>query len=256
MPMGVAAEMALDEKHAREDAIIEASSMLVDCERLHARIAPDACMRYRNSFVHGGENMICKQCPQAKDMDRLAADRPGVKRLVVAVPIGSEMKEENSENEPVVEEVGVAKKVCLDCQNVRSIVGRGLCSSCYSKNKKAGTLDERFPKLGRGVAEANERQFEDFEVAETVSAVAQASENNMGGNGPAVQDIPSAIEKIELHITERDKGLITFLQAWADDERRSIGDQVLFVLDNVVADKRLENDFNLPRECSDGPGPV
>lgn len=34
--------------------------------------------------------------------------------------------------------------ICKACGKVRTIVGRGLCSTCYKRHKKAGTLD-RFP---------------------------------------------------------------------------------------------------------------
>lgn len=35
---------------------------------------------------------------------------------------------------------------CADCDNLKIHLGRGLCSGCYSRHQRNGTLDDLYPR--------------------------------------------------------------------------------------------------------------
>ena len=110
---------------------------------------------------------------------------------------------------------------CAECGRMMSISGRGLCSTCLKKMKKDGTLDEKHPPLrpGRRPAKAEKPET----VAEPVSLVADDADED-----PRI---------VRLEFWERDCVVLVELEKWAAEDRRSVADQILFALDNIIYER-------------------
>ena len=116
----------------RDDAIEAALGGLVECRRFHARIIASRCIEYREKNPER-----CKGCVQVGTMDAAPAE-------ISRIKVDGVKQEAKRKAEPMADK---PKRTCLDCREEKSIIGRGLCGSCYWKHKNAGTLLERFPTL-------------------------------------------------------------------------------------------------------------
>ena len=91
---------------------------------------------------------------------------------------------------------------CAECKRMMAISGRGLCGACLHRLRKAGTLDEKYPSLRPRKASKKHGQA------------------------------------IKIVFGERETGIYKDLVAWADEERSSVEDHVLHVLENIVNERR------------------
>ena len=136
-------------------------------------------------------------------------------------------------------------RACLECGEQKRIIGRGLCGACYPRLKNRGELDAKYP-LGVKGGRPSQRLPHEIKVAKLDKHPLELSALGLVEDKPDKVTpirppvIAEAVEKgavIILKVTERDADLFAALQDWADDERRSIHNQVLHVLDKVVADR-------------------
>ena len=121
--------------------------------------------------------------------------------------------------------------VCLECQQERPIIGRGLCGTCYNRLKKADLLDTKYPLASVPL----EKPAEMIADPDTTT-----EEPLLPTVKPAKAHLPETPEEgdgtiVPLHFTARDTDLLAFLRGWATDERRSLDQQILAVLDNARA---------------------
>lgn len=107
----------------------------IDCLRFTARISPPMCARYQQDNPEK-----CKGCEGHN-----AQPLPKVRRPRPVGAITPEPRTKKKEPETMAK-----KKVCADCNQERSIIGRGLCGTCYHRHKRKGTLDEKFPAKSGG----------------------------------------------------------------------------------------------------------
>jgi|LGVF01.2.fsa_nt_gb hypothetical protein len=156
------------------------------------------------------------------------------------------------------------KKVdqCLECKEVKPFIGRGLCRACYGRFKRAGTLDDNYPVLrgkeaARAVMATQGKKQEPVEVpAESVveetpvalevnpEAAPEPQEEQLADPAPPIDP---ADGRVVLTFGERDQDLLSGLLEWAEDERRTLEQQILAVLDHANA---LAVDGRLPRAAS------
>jgi len=199
----------------------------VKCERLGSRIEPDFCKTYRR------DRLACHGCKQAEEMDRAAV-----------VMTAKREPEQISANKIEEATVSGKHKACLECAGTdKKIIGRGLCGSCYHQiNKIPGQLDERYPRLGRAVDV--EQGDEDKEPAPAVTETKADDVEPViadwvcvgSGEGFVMPDVQhGACEMVPLHFLPSDAALLEFLQKWAREERRSLDQQILAILDNAKA---------------------
>jgi len=174
----------------------------VRCERLGSRVEPKFCKIYRK------DRIACHGCRQAAEMDRIA------------------------------EELEMARiDTCLECKRPdMAIVGRGLCGKCYHKFKKAGTLDENYPPVGGHKQKTNSTV--DTPTKTKPAPAAKPVKQPKQSRDFADMFRPNPIEEgestvVPLHFTARDHDLLSFLETWATDERRTLDQQILAVLDNA-----------------------
>ncbi len=124
-----------------------------------------------------------------------------------------------------IKEADVASKkqtgVCRECKREKPYVARGLCGKCYSANKKAGTLDAKYPAKGLQV-DPEQEAF--TSVPEKAAAVTTISANTA----------------VSLEFSHRDKDLLSYLEDWAKEQRRSVEDQILYILENMVFERNQE----------------
>ncbi|MDY0037977.1 MAG: hypothetical protein RBS05_18860 [Zoogloea oleivorans] len=103
----------------------------VDCKRYAARISPNTCKRYQLI-----DPINCKQCERLGNGDELTAAKPMSKAHRLRLIHDLKKGEEN--------DMGKLGK-CAECGKDRTLIGRGLCGTCYNRIKKSGDLDEFYP---------------------------------------------------------------------------------------------------------------
>lgn len=185
---------------------------LILCERYGTKMTAAACEKFKATTPER-----CKDCsgPVAADVVDLFADVG----KVIESPKVEVMAKNSKSSKPV--------RLCLECQGEKTIIGRGLCGGCYHRIKKSGDLDSKYPAKGSLAKGSLPLDRTPMKVASKVTNIK-----------PAVVD--EAVDRgavIILKVTERDADLFGALQDWADDERRTIHAQVLYLLDRVIADR-------------------
>lgn len=158
--------------------------------------------------------------------------------------------------------MGMAKKPkreCASCKRVMAIVGRGLCGSCLKKHTDNGTLDELFParwqrqpkpavdspSLPPKSIPLDRPNIEPEEFGAAAADPVRPVAENGGGKVLSMPQktivAPRRVLDVEscimVEMSARDAELLRKLAAWADDERRSVPDQILHILDRVVDDR-------------------
>ncbi len=124
-----------------------------------------------------------------------------------------------------IKEADVASKkqtgICLECGREKPFVARRLCGKCYAANKKSGTLDAKYPAKGLQVDPEQEVFTPRLEkVAEVKKKPANTA--------------------VSLEFSHREKDLLSYLEDWAKEQRRSVEDQILYILENMVFERNQE----------------
>ncbi len=127
------------------------------------------------------------------------------------------------------------ERKCAECGVVKPIQGRGMCGRCYHRALRA---EKESPKASSQVVEG-------LELEEQVRPLSEETKSN--GREKMGSEVPSEVEPahedivmVHLEFTCRDQGLLGRLSAWAMDERRSLPDQILYALDNVMAERVVQ----------------
>jgi hypothetical protein len=130
--------------------------------------------------------------------------------------------------QPLEVNVGTNKTiaVCVQCDRKMTLIARGLCGKCYNAHRKAGTLDEKYP--AKRVVKVTNAQPE--YSPDSVAFVREVTPAVAGVGGPQIR--LTVIFK-----SEKDTALADQLQEWADDERRTVEAQILWVLDQHVTNR-------------------
>lgn len=176
------------------------------------------------------------------------------------VPVSSVAAEKQEEVAGAVEKPKSSKtvKVCAKCGEVKTIVSRGLCGKCRSQEIKAGTLDKNYPARAKKAAAGEGKPLTTKPVVPQktekinnkpakVTPISAVPNKNSSTKNPKT-DIPAEQPSgkglglspevvCQLAISERDDELIETLKNWADDERRDLPNQILYILDKVIANR-------------------
>lgn len=132
-------------------------------------------------------------------------------------------------------------KGCASCHEVKTIISRGLCGTCRSREKAAETLDENYPAKHRGgfaaktstikpvVDQKNENINSKTAPVTPISRVSIVSAADIAATGGLV---------IVLRCSDREKQMLSDLQLWADDDRRTLDNQAMFLLEQTVANRQ------------------
>lgn len=127
------------------------------------------------------------------------------------------------------------KGICLGCGRERALLAKGKCYSCngYGKKKKVEETISVEP-LEQPIEE--KEIIVDKEPTQTIKEIDKEESNNR-------DDF-----KLDLIFTERDSDLLMKLRNNAEKNRRTLENEILFILDNcvyeikgVVHDKEKEN---------------
>lgn len=104
----------------------------IKCDRFNAKMTPGACNDYRKANPER-----CSGC-QAMAADPVKVVQwDSEERAVKAQQLEQPRRKGIEMNKP--------RRECAKCKEERTITGRGLCSTCYHQEKKAGTLDQNYP---------------------------------------------------------------------------------------------------------------
>jgi len=131
--------------------------------------------------------------------------------------------------------MATAKKqnTCKCCKESKRIIGRGLCGACYARERASGTLNKNYPSsyLREAVRPAPE-------VVETEPVPVPTVEQQPV---PTVEPEPTPtdrrdradnrIKKVEVNFLQRDAELLKNLEMSADINRRTLGAEILFRLE-------------------------
>jgi len=165
---------------------------------------------------------------------------------------GGGLKKKSRPVAELVKERDMAKKsdkkvaACLECNREMTIISRGLCQACRNRLKKQGTLDEKYPAFNARPGRSSGKLPHEKKCAPVDKPNIELSALGLVEDKPGKVTLirpPEVVEAVEngaaivLKATERDADLFAALQNWADDDRRTIHAQVLFILDKVVANK-------------------
>jgi len=205
----------------------------IDCQRFTARISPAACARYREEKPDS-----CKGCA-GHDAQPLPKVRRH--RSASVVPLTLERPKKTEGNEVAKNRVDS----CAECQQTRTIIGRGLCGNCYGKLKRKGQLDAKYP-LTSPVRTKKPMKRENIEP-EDVCAQACGNPQRFEKVGALLKDavpvekkttekidLQGHAQEITLNFQERDQDLFTALKDWAECDRRTPEAQILHLLDDLV----------------------
>jgi hypothetical protein len=136
---------------------------------------------------------------------------------------------------------------CLACgRPMMTIVGRGLCGQCYGTHHRAGTLDAKYPALQRqppvrkpdtpptepetAVKKAAREDLREF-IAPQNGAEQPEPDRPKTGRAPVGGVIRLTIE----FSAPRDRDLYAALVEAAEADRRTVGQQMLSVLEGLFA---------------------
>lgn len=140
-------------------------------------------------------------------------------------------------------------RACADCGAEKVIVGRGLCGACYPRHKKNGTLDSLYPAKQSWIKQPTMTKKKCVPIGRLNIELGEAAAFSPPGVNPAPVahpwDFPGAVVSVQsgylsnitIPVSERDNDLLTFLEEWAEDERRTLPQQILHLLDGLVADR-------------------
>lgn len=138
-----------------------------------------------------------------RQLNKTCNDKKCERRVNLVRPCLVQVSAATTKHERDVYEIGHDNRtVCLSCNKAKNqIVGRGLCAACYSRHKKAGDIDVKYPVLRK----------------------------------PAVNK-----QRVSVVFKGDDVDVYDYLRAWADDEDRSLSDVVVSVLRRGVAVRKGE----------------
>ncbi len=197
------------------DAWVEQNT--VECRRFATRLQPSACALYRAE--HPDSCAGCNQAAEAKPLPKRRGKRtPPVLLEAPAADPAPQMpvQEEITVEEKAKKKTSKPARPCICCGETGSILGRGLRSTCYWRHKRAGTL-EQFP--GR-------KKAKNTRAPKQPAAQVEKS-------APNVPEWPT----VSIAFPPSDEQLLQALANWAASERRSLDQQILFILDNTVAER-------------------
>ncbi|WP_025322286.1 hypothetical protein [Deferrisoma camini] len=217
----------------------------IECQRYRALISPSACRQHQVMAPDA-----CHKCPRRTEPD------PGRRTRFRVRSARRDRAREIREEERTMG--GRGKTVtCRDCGQQARNQGSGLCPKCYSKHKRAGTLD-RFGMMGvpqdetelvralRHELDGARRQAEELRAeVEGLREEAQASAQRVAeleaeldrlrAGGGDTQPEPDDTRRLTLEFhTERDRRVMMALHQVAQFARRTPEAQAIHVLEEVL----------------------
>lgn len=163
-------------------------------------------------------------------VDGTQADTSGLPPDAGAEPQAAAPKKKSKSKKPV--------RACADCGQVKTIVGRGLCGSCYKRNSNAGTLDEKYPSSVQGGARVRQPVAEPENLAKkrttpnqtivvsTPGSVADWVKNHVYQRG---------LVQLQFNLDDpRDAALLEKLEQTAETDRRTLPAEIMALLETVV----------------------
>ena len=122
---------------------------------------------------------------------------------------------------------------CLECGAVRTIIGRGLCGTCYRRLKRREELDTRYPARKRGPDQPVNRGVAiDLTTPSKVAKAASPAVTKAATVADAV--LPPARgtdNSVRLQFLDRDQQLLDRLKKGAFANRRTLDQEIMFRLD-------------------------
>ncbi len=113
---------------------------------------------------------------------------------------------------------------CVECFRVMRIVARGLCGKCYSAHRKAGTLDEKYPAKRLPSPRPGFKK-------KSAKPPTQATRLD-------VDDIEALSPRaLIVFVGDHDVAMAEYLQKLATEERRTIEQQILWLLEVACTDR-------------------
>jgi hypothetical protein len=223
----------------------------VHCTRFRARLSAAACAAHREN-----DPQACERCAG------YATEAPTPRRL--SLPAWWRLKRKPKEEDMGTKTVKIDR--CRKCGEERKMIGRQLCSKCYSQEKTAGSLDANYP-LVEIFGTAPVDPYTKPPAAETTSGdgagvLAQELPEKRRQEIPATPrknvDLPLPTSKdareedaIFLHFrTHRDEVVYRKLARSAELNRRSFDQEVLYQLERILA---LDGEGPLASAPSDRP---
>lgn len=168
----------------------------------------------------------CLKCPTALNLmgEGKTVEFKTPEPIIVATPPAP--RPETKKTAPVAEIVQKGR-VCLECQEDKFILGRGLCGSCYHKLKKRGQL-EKYPAKPCPTKKQNPAGPEKA-VTSAWSNEAEMVDEKENQTSPKIE--PSFL----LHRLEKIPGLLDFLKNRMEEGfRETLENQILFELRNSM----------------------
>lgn len=128
------------------------------------------------------------------------------------------------------------KKVapCVKCGKEGVIVARGLGGCCYHRESKSPDFDKNYPPRIKTRSKTRTQSAGKKELALQTSPPPAT---------PQILDRPSfdaiSLQGVALPQSDRDTNLFVELERWAEEERRTLPAQILYLLDEIVSSRRL-----------------
>ncbi|HHB12223.1 MAG TPA: hypothetical protein ENK62_03375 [Chromatiales bacterium] len=188
----------------------------VRCRRYRALISPSACRQHQVV-----EPEACAKC------EKLTEEDPGRGVRFRAVSARRARAQAIREEESMSEGKTIT---CRDCGNEGRNGGRGLCTRCYNRHRRAGTLS-RFEPL---VVEHGPGRPP--EAAARAEPPEQDRDHGSHAHPAQVSELeaPEEPSLVLVFATERDRAVLHALHRQAMDERRLPEAQAIHLLEQVL----------------------
>ena len=186
---------------------------LVYCHRCKTKLTSAACEKYQTIRPE-----VCRGCPGPVECDLI--DLVGV--TAPALSVSSKPKKE----------AAVAKRKCAKCNEVKTIVCRGLCYSCRKSEIDAGTLDQNYPPKHKLFTPKAETPEENNSIAGPTPVHQKPTVEAEVTPAPAVKNKDRDV--VVLTFLGGDRELYDNLSYLADKNRRDIDQEILLRLEQSV----------------------
>ena len=123
---------------------------------------------------------------------------------------------------------------CVNCGQVKTVIGRGIGSCCYYKLSKLPDFDAKFPPKNRQPKKPNLTRPAGLADRDHKQCDAGPAPVEMLGSDPDTAPAERVDRSVALAISARDSELLGKIEQLAYTERRSLDQQILFLLEGAL----------------------
>lgn len=117
-------------------------------------------------------------------------------------------------------------RVCVKCGEEKTIIGRGMCSTCYYRAKRSGEFSSDPVKSAAMIASHERRKGKQ---SYTGNPGAERADTRRAGRQASAED-----RRLVIELEEEDRELLARLTELARSERRTVGQQALWMIDRAL----------------------